>query len=60
MLFNCTTVETVVLLSQNADTHINVKVEFGEGGGKIPVVLYDVLNVVEELEYSIVLQRQKG
>ena len=31
-------VETVVLLShKNADTHINVNVEFGEGDGKIPV-----------------------
>ncbi|MGE4214452.1 MAG: 23S rRNA (uracil(1939)-C(5))-methyltransferase RlmD [Anaerotignaceae bacterium] len=31
-------VETVVLLShKNADTHINVNVEFGEGQGKIPV-----------------------
>lgn len=31
-------VETVVLLShKKADTHINVNVEFGEGGGKIPV-----------------------
>ncbi|GAU78618.1 hypothetical protein F3D3_3252 [Fusibacter sp. 3D3] len=31
-------VETVVLLShKNADTHINVNVEFGEGAGKIPV-----------------------
>ena len=30
--------ETVVLLShKNADTHINVNVEFGEGEGKIPV-----------------------
>lgn len=30
--------ETVVLLShKNADTHINVNVEFGEGDGKIPV-----------------------
>ncbi len=28
----------VVLLShKNADTHINVNVEFGEGDGKIPV-----------------------
>jgi 23S rRNA (uracil1939-C5)-methyltransferase len=31
-------VETCVLLShKNADTHINVNVEFGEGDGKIPV-----------------------
>lgn len=31
-------VETVVLLSnKNADTHINVNVEFGEGDGKILV-----------------------
>ncbi len=31
-------VETVVLLShKNADTHINVNVEFGDGDGKIPV-----------------------
>ncbi|MFZ7133457.1 MAG: RNA methyltransferase [Eubacteriales bacterium] len=31
-------VETVVLLShKNADTHINVNVEFGEGDGKIPM-----------------------
>lgn len=31
-------VETVVLLShKNADTHINVNVEFGEGDGKIPI-----------------------
>ena len=31
-------VETVVLLShKNADTHINVTMEFGEGDGKIPV-----------------------
>lgn len=53
MLFNCTTVEAVVLLSnKNPDIHINVKVEFGEGDGKIPVVLYEELNVVEELEYS--------
>ncbi len=30
--------EMVVLLShKNADTHINVNVEFGEGEGKIPV-----------------------
>ncbi|WP_349239093.1 hypothetical protein [Petroclostridium sp. X23] len=30
-------VETCVLLShKNADTHINVNVEFGEGDGKIP------------------------
>lgn len=30
--------ETVVSLShKNADTHINVNVEFGEGDGKIPV-----------------------
>jgi len=32
------TLETVVLLShKKADTHINVNVEFGEGGWKIPV-----------------------
>jgi 23S rRNA (uracil1939-C5)-methyltransferase len=38
-LFSYTaTVEAVVLLShKNADTHINVNVEFGEGDGKIPV-----------------------
>ncbi len=30
--------ERVVLLShKNADTNININVEFGEGGGKIPV-----------------------
>lgn len=30
--------ETVVLLShKDAETHINVNVEFGEGDGKIPV-----------------------
>ena len=30
-------VETVVLLSHKApDSHINVKVEFGEGEGKVP------------------------
>ena len=30
--------ETVVSLShENADTHININVEFGEGDGKIPV-----------------------
>ena len=32
-----THVETVVLLSHKApDSHINVKVEFGEGEGKVP------------------------
>jgi 23S rRNA (uracil1939-C5)-methyltransferase len=31
-------VETVASLShKNADTHININVEFGEGDGKIPV-----------------------
>lgn len=31
------TMETVVLLSHKApDSHINVKVEFGEGEGKVP------------------------
>ena len=31
-------VETVVLLShKKPDGHINVKVEFGEGGGKVPL-----------------------
>jgi hypothetical protein len=36
--YKTTHVETVVLLShKNADTHINVNVEFGKGDGKIPV-----------------------
>ncbi len=31
-------VETVVLLShKNPDSHINIKVEFGEGEGKVPL-----------------------
>ena len=35
---NESTVETVVLLShKKPDGHINVKVEFGEGGGKVPL-----------------------
>ena len=35
---NETTVETVVLLShKRPDSHINVKVEFGEGEGKVPL-----------------------
>ena len=37
-LFNENTVETVVLLShKKPDGHINVKVEFGEGEGKVPL-----------------------
>lgn len=36
MFKNCITVEMVVSLShKNADSHINVNVEFGEGNGKI-------------------------
>ena len=37
-LLNENTVETVVLLShKKPDGHINVKVEFGEGEGKVPL-----------------------
>ena len=37
-LLNENTVETVVLLShKKPDGHINVKVEFGEGDGKVPL-----------------------
>ena len=37
-LLNEKTVETVVLLShKRPDGHINVKVEFGEGEGKVPL-----------------------
>ena len=33
-------VETVVLLShKKPDGHINVKVEFGEGEGKVPLII---------------------
>ncbi len=31
MFLNCSTNENVVLLSQHPDTHINIRVEFGEG-----------------------------
>lgn len=35
---NCSTVETVVyLFCKNADTHINVNVEFGDEEGRIPI-----------------------
>ena len=38
MFQNCITVETVVSLShKNADSHIHVNIEFGQGDGKIPV-----------------------
>ncbi|GAA6410162.1 hypothetical protein K040078D81_42790 [Blautia hominis] len=31
-------VETIVLLSHKSpDSHINVKIEFGEGDGKVPL-----------------------
>ena len=53
--------ETVVLLShKKPDGHINVKVEFGEGEGKVPLdniakraeglPMYDAPNAVEELK----------
>ena len=55
------TVETVVLLShKKPDGHINVKVEFGKGEGKVPLdniakraeglPMYDAPNAVEELK----------
>jgi 23S rRNA (uracil1939-C5)-methyltransferase len=38
MFPKCTTVETVVSLShKNADSHINVNVEFGDEEGQIPI-----------------------
>ena len=38
IIWICTHVETVVLLShKKPDGHINVKVEFGEGEGKVPL-----------------------
>lgn len=38
MFSNLRHVETVVSLShKNPDTHININVVFGEGGGKIPM-----------------------
>ena len=35
---NASSVETIVLLShKSSDSHINAKVEFGEGDGKVPL-----------------------
>ena len=46
-------VESIVLLSHKSpDSHINVKVEFGEGEGKVPLglTMYDAPNAAEELK----------
>ena len=54
-------VETVVLLShKKPDGHINVKVEFGEGEGKVP--LDNIAKRAEELQAQGTsdLQNDKG
>lgn len=44
---NASSVETIVLLShKSSDSHINAKVEFGEGDGKVP------LDVIAELAWK--------